>query len=141
MLAQASARLGIERAFVVHGSDGLDEITTTGATTVFQVEDGRVQKGLWSPVDFGLRRAEIEDLRGGDADENAAFIHAILDGEPGPKRDVVVANAAAALLAGRRAEDLKSAVYLAAEAIDSGAAREKLKLLAEFSCQTEHESV
>lgn len=132
MLAQASARLGIERAFVVHGADGLDEVSTTGMTTVFQVEDGRVQKGRWVPADFGLPEASVEDLRGGDPETNAQIIRGILDGHPGPHRDIVVANAAAAIFLGQHATDLKSAVGMAAEAIDSGAARRKLEKLVEF---------
>jgi anthranilate phosphoribosyltransferase len=141
ILAQAAARLGIERAFVVHGSDGLDEITTTGRTTVFQVEDGRVQKGLWSPSDFGIAQASLEDIVGGEADMNADIIRRILDGESGPRRDIVVANAAAALLLAHRAEDLKAAVGIANETIDSGAARSKLNHLVEFASQFKHEVV
>jgi anthranilate phosphoribosyltransferase len=141
MLAHASARLGIERAFVVHGADGLDEISTTGMTTVFQVEDGRVQKGRWMPADFGLSHTSIESLKGGDPNTNAAMIRAILDGEPGPSRDVVVANAAAALLLAQRAPDLKSAVDLANDAIDSGAAKSKLEAVAAFRVKVSHEAV
>jgi anthranilate phosphoribosyltransferase len=141
MLAHAAARLGIERAFVVHGDCGLDEITTTGRTTVFQVEDGRVQKGLWSPSDFGAPQSSLDDLQGGDPEMNAGIIRAIFSGEPGPKRDIVVANAAAALLLAGRTEDLKSAVALAAESIDSGAAGGKLHQLAEFASQFKHEVV
>ncbi len=141
ILAQAAARLGIQRAFVVHGSDGLDEITTTGQTTVFQVEEGRVQKGLWSPADFGLPTADIEDLRGAGPDENAAIIRDVLTGATGPQRDIVVANAAAALLVAQRADDLTAAVQLAAESIDSGAADTKLKQLSEFANQTKHANV
>lgn len=135
MLAHASARLGTERAFVVHGADGLDEISTTGQTTVFQVEDGRVQKGLWSPGDFGLSRAVIEDLQGGEPDHNAGIILGLLEGEQTAKRDIVVANAAAALLVSQRAPDLKAAVALAAESIDSGAAKQKLSQLVELSAR------
>ena len=90
MLAQAAARLGIERAYVVHGADGLDEITTTTHTTVFQVENGSVGKGRWSPADFGVQPASLEDLKGDGPEANAATFHAILGGESGPKRDVVV---------------------------------------------------
>lgn len=133
MLAQAAARLGTERAFVVHGVDGLDEITTTGQTTVFQVDEGRVQKGLWSPHDFGLPSATIGDLVGGEPQQNADIIRSLLDGEPGPRRDIVVANAAAALLVSQKAPDLKSAVALASDSIDSGAAKTKLSALAELS--------
>jgi anthranilate phosphoribosyltransferase len=142
VLAQAAARLGVERAFVVHGSDGLDEITTTGLTTVFQVEDRRVQKGQWNPGDFGVATAATEDLSGGDVEENAEIIRRILNGEPGPKRDIVVVNAAAALLCAQKAEDLKSAVALAREAIDNGTARRKLEQLAQYVKELPvHESV
>jgi anthranilate phosphoribosyltransferase len=129
MLAQASARLGRERAFVVHGSDGLDEITVTGPTTVFQVEDGSVQKGRWNPADFGMQISENEALHGGDPGTNATILQSVLSGEEGPKRDIVIANAAAALLLAQKAPDLKSAVAAAAESIDSGAARGKLEAL------------
>ncbi len=141
MLAHASARLGTERAFVVHGADGLDEITTTGHTTVFQVEEGRVQKGRWSPSDFGVQQASIEDLRGGDPEINAGIVHSVLDGEPGPKRDIVIVNGAAALLVAQQADDLKQAVAIATESIDSGAARRKLEHLIEFTSSLKHEVV
>lgn len=141
MLAHASARLGIERAFVVHGTDGLDEISTTGPTTVFQVEDGRVQKGRWTPADFGLTPTSIDDLKGGDPGMNANIVRSVLEGEPGPRRDIVVANAAAALLVAQRASDLKSAVSVAAESIDSGAARRKLESVVEFTAALAHETV
>ena len=132
MLAHASARLGIERAFVVHGSDGLDEITTTGLTTVFQVEDGRVQKGRWQPSDFGVTPSKIEDFQGGDPQRNADIIRALLEGESGPRRDIVIANASAALFLAQKAVDLKTAVTMSHESIDSGAARRKLEKLIEF---------
>jgi anthranilate phosphoribosyltransferase len=141
MLAQASARLGIERAFVVHGADGLDEITTTGHSTVFQVEDGRVQKGRWTPADFGVLQATLDDLRGGDPETNAGIVRSLLEGEPGPRRDIVVVNAAAALLLAQKVGDLKAAVALANETIDSGAARRKLEQLVEFSAKVAHEIV
>jgi anthranilate phosphoribosyltransferase len=141
MLALAAARLNVHRAYVVHGSDGLDEITTTGITTVFQVEDQRVQKGQWAPGDFGVDTSNLEDLQGGDAEINAQIIQAILHGETGPKRDVVVVNAAAALLAAGKAADLKAAVALAAESIESGAAREKLERVVAFTQEIANESV
>jgi anthranilate phosphoribosyltransferase len=141
MLAQAAARLGIERAFVVHGSDGLDEITTTGPTTVFQVEEGRVQKGRWLPSDFGVSQVSLEDLKGGDSETNAAIVRELLEGKPGAARDIVVANAAAALLVAQRAPDLKGAVALATESIDSGAARNKLQHIVEFTGSLKHEVV
>ncbi len=139
MLASALAKLGIDRAFVVHGADGLDEISTTGPTTVFQVEENGVQKGRWIPSDFGVQEAKLEDLQGGDSETNAAIIRSLLDGEPGAKRDIVIANASAALFVARKAIDLKTAVAMAAESIDSGAARRKLEKLIEFSARMQHE--
>lgn len=133
MLAHACARLGVERAFVVHGADGLDEITTTTYTTVFQVENGRVQKGKWIPADFGLPVATFEDLRGGDPEMNAGILRSVLAGNPGPSRDIVVANAAAALLAAQHVPDLKAAVAAATESIVSGGAQRKLEALSEFA--------
>lgn len=141
MLAHAAARLGIERAFVVHGHDGLDEITTTARTAVFQVQGGRVQKGQWTAADFGVPQSSLEDLQGGDPETNAEIIRAIFSGEPGPRRDVVVANAAAALLLAERAPELKAAVAMAGEAIDSGAASGKLNALAEVASHFKHEVV
>jgi anthranilate phosphoribosyltransferase len=141
MLAQACARLKLERAFVVHGADGLDEITTTTHTTVYQMEDGRVQKGRWVPGDFGVSQATLEDLKGGDSEMNANIIRSVLNGEPGPCRDIVLANAAAVLFLAQRASDLRAAVTLAAEAIDSGAARLKLEQVVEFTQSLTHETV
>jgi anthranilate phosphoribosyltransferase len=133
MLAHASARLGIARAYVVHGSDGLDEVTTTGPTTVFLVEDGKVQKGALSPHDFGVEPATLDQLQGGSPEENAQIVREILDGKPGPQRDIVTVNAATGLLLGQRARDLKAATEMAQQAIDSGAAKAKLEELAEFT--------
>ncbi len=133
ILAHASARLGTERAFVVHGADGFDEISTTGLTTVFQVEDQRVQKGQWSPADFGIPQSNVEDLKGGDPETNAGIVRSILSGVPGPHRDIVVVNAAAALFIAGKASDLKTAVAMAAESIDSGAAESKLDQLLQFT--------
>jgi anthranilate phosphoribosyltransferase len=141
MLSLASARLGIERALVVHAADGMDEVSTVGSTIVFQVEDGQVHKFRWTPEDFGVPAASPEDLRGGDAETNAAIVRTVLEGEAGPRRDIVVVNAAAALLVARAAPDLPSAVSLAAEAIDSGAARGKLEQLVEFTTKLRHEVV
>ncbi|HZS54603.1 MAG TPA: anthranilate phosphoribosyltransferase [Bryobacteraceae bacterium] len=141
MLAQASARLGIDRAFVVHGADGLDEITTTAQTIVYQVDGGRVQKGRWSPADFGLEPASLDHLKGGNSDTNAQIVRSILNGDPGPCRDIVVANAAAALFLAQRAQDLKSAVAIATESVESGAARRKLEQLIEFTSGMKHETV
>lgn len=137
MLAQASARLGVERAFVVHGADGLDEVSTTGPTTVFQVENGSVLKNRWLPSDFGLPLSSPEDLIGADAETNAGLIRAVLEGELGARRDIVLANAAAALLVAQQVPDLKAGMGVAAESIDSGAARRKLEQLVEFTARLE----
>ncbi len=128
-LAQVLQRLGSETAWVVHGSDGLDEITTTGPSTVAQLKDGAVTVFEIAPEDVGLPRATLEDLRGGDAQTNAAAIHALFDGAPGPYRDIVLLNAAAALLVAGKADTLKDGVALAAAAIDNGGARERLRRL------------
>jgi anthranilate phosphoribosyltransferase len=133
MMAQASARLGAERAYVVHGADGLDEISTTGPTTVFLVEEGKVRKGSWSPQDFGVETSDPEDLRGGNPEVNAAIIQAILDGERGPKRDIVLVNASAALLVAQKAADAAAAMELAKRALDSGSAKQKLDELIAFT--------
>ena len=135
LLAQAAARLGTERAYVAHGADGLDEISISGPTTVFMVENGKVQKGTWSPQDFGVESVSLDELRGGDSQENARIIRGILDGEPGPKRDVVLVNAAAAILLAHKAADVREAMEIAREAVDSGAAKEKLDQLAAFTSQ------
>lgn len=135
LLAQASVRLGTERAFVVHGSDGLDEITTSGLTTVFKIEDSRVQKGQWSPADFGVPRASVDDLKGGDPETNARIVRSVLEGQTGPPRDIVIVNAAAALLVAERAADIKTAVAMATESINSGSARAKLEQLAEMTAE------
>ena len=140
LLAQASARLGIERAFVVHGADGLDEITTTTHTTVFQVADGIVRKSVWSSADFNVPVAEPAELTGGNPEINAAIVRSVLAGEPGPQRDIVVVNAAACLLVARKAHDLSSATEAAIEAIETGAAQRKLDELIAFT-QERHESV
>ena len=133
LLAQALPRLGVERAFVVHGSDGLDEITTTGPTFVAEVRAGEVIEKTLTPLDFGLAVSQPEDLTGGDAAENAAILQSILNGEPGPRRDIVVANAAAALVAAGQATDFKTGAVAAAESIDSWKAREKLNELVRFT--------
>lgn len=132
-LARVLAELGTVRAFVVHGADGLDEISNTGESQIAEVREGVVRTFAVRPEDFGLPRASMADLQGGDREENARIIRAVLDGEPGPKRDIVLMNAAAALVAGGRARDLKEGVALAARSIDSGAARAKLDALIALS--------
>jgi anthranilate phosphoribosyltransferase len=126
IMAAALAGLGVERAFVVHGADGLDEISLAGETLVAEVKDGAIRRYTVAPEDFGVARAPVETLRGGAATENAGLIRRILSGEAGPRRDVVVANAAAALVAAGAAPDFCNAAKLAADGIDSGAAQDKL---------------
>jgi anthranilate phosphoribosyltransferase len=128
-LARVLAELGTVRAFVVHGADSLDEISNTGESRVSEVREGMVRSYTVRPEDFGLPRTTIAELMGGDREENARIIRAILDGEPGAKRDIVLMNSAAALVAGAKARDLKDGVGLAAHAIDSGAALRKLEAL------------
>jgi anthranilate phosphoribosyltransferase len=134
-LAEALSELGLRRALVVHGRDGLDEITISGPSKVAEVRNGQVHVYEVTPEDFGLQRAPIDDIAGGDAQQNAAIIRAILDGERSCRRDVVLLNAAAALVAAGHADRISDAVPLAAYAIDSGAARERLQLLVEFTRQ------
>ena len=132
-LAQVLRSLGHERAWVVHGADGLDELSTTGPSTVAELRDGEVRCFEVTPEEAGLPRAALEDLKGGDAEHNAAVLRAMLEGAPGPYRDVVVYGSAAALIVAGKAEDLKAGVAMAAEAIDSKAAQRTLSLLAAIS--------
>ena len=126
-LAGVLGTLGAERAFVVHGSDGLDEMTLTGPTRVSELKNGSVSTYDVSPEDFGLAQAPADALKGGDADYNAEITRSILNGEEGPRRDIVLLNAAAAIVAGDKASDLNEGVQIAAEVIDSGKALEKLE--------------
>jgi anthranilate phosphoribosyltransferase len=132
-LALALAELGTLRAFVVHGRDGLDEISNTGPTRISEVHEGVVRSSTVSPEDFGLPRVSIQDLRGGDREENADIIRRVLAGELGPRRDIVLMNAAAALVVGGKARDFKDGVAQAAQAIDTGAATERLTGLISLS--------
>jgi anthranilate phosphoribosyltransferase len=134
-LARVLAELGTYRAFVVHGADGLDEISNTGESRVSEVREGVVRTYAVRPEDFGMPRASIKDLLGGDRVQNAEIIRAVLDGEAGPRRDIVLMNAAAALVAGGRARDLKEGAAVAAQSVDSGAARGKLDALIALSRQ------
>ena len=133
LMAWALAELGTERTFVVHGAGGLDEVSTLGPTTAFEVAAGAVTKLAWEPEDFGVARAVIEDVQGGDLARNAEIAHAVLDGAHGPHRDIVLVNAAAALVAAGRGETLLDGVEIAARSIDSGAAQAKLRELAAFT--------
>jgi len=133
LMANALAGLDPERAFIVHGSDGLDEVTTTGSTLVFEVNSAHVRSFQWTPADFGVPTATCDALRGGDRACNAAIATAILKGQPGAQRDIVLVNSAAALLVAGAANDLRDAMERASQSIDSGAAWTKLRQLAEFS--------
>ena len=132
-LAEALSMLGLRRALVVHGADGLDEITITGITRIAEVRDGQVHSYEVTPEEFGITRAPIDAISGGDAAENAAIILGILDGAKSSRRDVVLLNAAAALVAAGRANHLGDGVPMAAHAIDSGAAKQKLTALVAFT--------
>lgn len=125
-LAHVLGNLGTERAWIVHGSDGLDELTTTGPSFVAELRDGAVRSFELLPEDAGLRTARPEELKGGDPEMNAAAMRAMLAGEGGPFRDVVLLNSAAALLVAGRTDDLRTGVAMAADAIDSGRARQVL---------------
>src|SRR5437762_550221 len=122
-LARVLAELGTLRALVVHGADGLDEISSTGETRISEVREGMVRTFTVRPEDFDLPRSSLADLRGGDREQNAEIIRALLGGAPGPRRDIVLMNASAALVVGAHAHDLKEGAATAASAIDSGAAR------------------
>ena len=128
-LARVLASLGAERAYVVHGSDGLDEMTLTGPTKVSELKDGIVSTYRISPGDFGLGEARADALKGGDADTNAAITLSVLKGAESPARDIALLNAAAAIVAGDKASDLREGIQVAAEAIDSGRAMAKLEAL------------
>jgi anthranilate phosphoribosyltransferase len=132
-LAQVLKNLGSECAWVVHGSDGLDEITIAGTTYVAALENGTVRTFEIVPEEFGLARAKPEALRGGDAADNALALRAVLKGQSGPFRDVAVLNAAAALVVAGRANDLKQGRAVAIQSIDSGEANAKLDRLITIS--------
>jgi anthranilate phosphoribosyltransferase len=129
LMADALAELGTQHAFVVHGHDGLDEITTTAATDVYEVTAEGVAKHVWKPSDFGVATARVDSFKGGDSAFNAQMILEILRGSAGPCRDIVLVNAATGLRAAGLAGSLAAGMELAAKAIDSGAALAKLELL------------
>lgn len=134
-MAKVLGKLGSERALVVHGGDGLDELTLTRSSQVSEFFEGEVKTYELKPEDFGLLQAFPDDLRGGDPKENAILIKEILQGKTGAKRDVVLMNAAAALIVGGKTSDWQDGVQLAAAAIDSGAATKTLERLVEFTNQ------
>ena len=132
-LAEALSMLGLRRALVVHGLDGLDEITITGPTRIAEARDGSVRTYEVDPEEFGMKRATLQDISGGDAVENAAIVREVLGGKKSARRDVVVLNAAAALVAAGCADHLAGAISLAVQSIDSGAAAAKLDALVTFT--------
>jgi anthranilate phosphoribosyltransferase len=133
LMAATLAELGVEHAFVVHGAGGLDEISLAGETMIAEVRAGTVRKFAVTPEEFGVARAPLEAIRGGTAAENAALIRRVLSGEAGPARDIVVINAAAALVAAGSAANFREAAAMASAAILSGAASEKLARLRTFT--------
>src|SRR5262245_58309764 len=137
LIARALMLLGSERAWVVHGSDGIDEISTTGYTKISECRDGAVNTFYLHPADVGLPKAPLGALQGGDARENARVIERILDGESGPARDVVLLNAGAALLIAGAARSVEDGIAMASRAIDSGAARRTLRQLVALSTAEE----
>jgi anthranilate phosphoribosyltransferase len=128
-LALVLKNLGAESAWVVHGSDGLDEITTSGPTSVTALENGTIRSFEISPEDVGLPRVKPEQLRGGDAGSNARAVEDVLEGKPSPFRDVALLNAAAALVVAGKAKDIKDAFELATRSLDSGEAEGRLDRL------------
>jgi anthranilate phosphoribosyltransferase len=133
LMANALNGLNTDHAFVVHGANGMDEVSISSRTHVVEMRRGEMRQFVISPEDFGMTSARIETILGGDALENARIIESVFGGEPGPRRDVVVLNSAPAIVAGGAAKTWKEGLQLAAEAIDSGAALKKLKELREFS--------
>ncbi len=132
-IAQALQKLGTKKAWVVHGSDGLDEITTTGETYVAKLEDNKITESTLTPEDFGLNKSNAKDLVGGDAEVNARALKAILNGDKNAYRDIVIANAAAVLIIAGKETELKEAAKVAAQALDNGKALALLNKYIEFT--------
>jgi anthranilate phosphoribosyltransferase len=133
LMAEALSALGLERGFVVYGSDGLDEITTTGPTLAFDICRDRVLRRMLVPADFGVPQAVLADLQGGDPERNCALAMEVLEGARGPKRDIVLVNASAALVAAGKAREFLEGMAIAAESLDSRAALAKVQALARFT--------
>ena len=127
------AGLGSSFSFVFHGADGLDELTTTGRSSIYRLKDGEVTHAEFTPEDFGVQRASVEDLAGGDAAENAAITRSILEGDAGPKRDIALVNAAPVIVVADLAEGFAEAMELAAQSIDSGDALAALERASRLS--------
>ena len=132
-MAQVLDKLGTHSAWVVHGSDGLDEITTTGETYVAKLKDGKIIEDKLTPEDFGLCRSDPEEIKGGSPEENAQALRNVLKGQQNPYRDIVLANAAAAIMVAGKEETLEDAVWCAAQALDSGKALEILESYIAFT--------
>ncbi len=132
-IAQVLQHLGSQHALVVHGEDGLDEISIAAPSQIWELQNGSIRGYTVTPEDLGLSRASADAIRGGTKEENVAAMNLVLSGEKGPHRDVVLLNAAAALVAGDAVQELRQGVAVASEAIDSGRAIEKLRALAELS--------
>ena len=135
-LAYILKNFGAQCAFVVHGGDGLDEITTTTTTQVSELADGAVNTYMLDPAELGIPTAQPSDLKGGTPEENAEMTLSVLKGEKGPRRDIVLLNAAAAIVAGGKADDITAGLAAAADSIDSGQALEKLERLKAKSNET-----
>ncbi len=132
-IAEVMNILGVERAFVVHGEPGMDEISNVGKTKISELSKGKIKTYMITPEDFGVKRARMADLAGADAKENAKIITDILAGkDKGPKRDIVLLNAAAGIVAGKKAETLKEGIEIARDSIDSGKAYKKLEAMRKF---------
>lgn len=133
VMANVLQKLGAERALIVHGCDGLDEISTTGQTKIAELKDGIIKEYYFDAAELGIKRAVSTDLAGGDAAYNASVVRAVLAGEKGAKRDIVLVNAAAALYVAKVAKNLKEGMAIAVETIDSGLAAAKLMELCEYT--------
>lgn len=133
LMVDVLAARGVDRAFVVHGEDGLDEVTTTSPTRIFRLVDGEVTEAEFTPEDFGVQRAEIKDLVGGDAEDNIAITRAVLSGEHGPHRDISLVNAAPAIVLAELAIGFTEAMEIASRSVDSGAAAAALESAVLFS--------
>ena len=128
-LARVLKNLGVRGAFVVCGEDGLDEISLSTRTKITQLKEGQIRTYYIQPEDFGMRKVSRDEIRGGNRKENAHILRSILEGERGARREIVLLNAAACLVAADMAEDLKEGIEMASESIDSGKAKEKLEML------------
>jgi anthranilate phosphoribosyltransferase len=133
LMAESLATLGLQRGYVVHGLDGLDEITTTTETLALEIRGGAIAHTTLSPKDFGVRVADPAELKGDDKVSNARITRAVLDGKPGPHRDIVLVNASAGLVAAGKVGDFREGMTLAAQSVDSGTAKRKLTELVRFT--------